>query len=164
MTRSGTMLRSVRSSAAGARGKGGIRACYQRSYYSSSTAQRPLPFTRGLIWGTIGAATYYGLTYTFSKTDKKESRLPVVETPASGVEGDIPVTSPVEVLDLNGANEKLRQHVSTFAFDGSEGARGRIDVARVSSNNPVEDDWAVGVAKGPGNGTMVYAGVYDGHV
>ena len=63
------------------------------------------------------------------------------------------------------ANRKLREQVHTFSFEGPDGRNGRIDVVRVPSNNPVEDDWSLGVGGRPvgqGHG-MVFAGVYDGH-
>ncbi|KAH7310555.1 phosphatase 2C-like domain-containing protein [Stachybotrys elegans] len=75
----------------------------------------------------------------------------------------IAVASPVKVLSLQEANEKLHEGKATFTFGGKDGARGRVDVVRVASNTPVEDEWAVGVGKGVGGGETLFAGVYDGH-
>lgn len=76
----------------------------------------------------------------------------------------VPVTSPVRVLDLAAANAKLRGETRSFPFDSSDGAKGRVDVVRLASNNPIEDEWALAVGGGVGDakGTL-YAGVYDGH-
>jgi len=74
------------------------------------------------------------------------------------------VESPVEALDLAAADAKIRKQTSSFVFaSDAEGGRGRVDVVRVSSNNPVEDEWAVGFGRGIGGAGALYAGVYDGH-
>ncbi|UNI23889.1 [Pyruvate dehydrogenase (acetyl-transferring)]-phosphatase [Purpureocillium takamizusanense] len=84
--------------------------------------------------------------------------------PADPSEHEVPVESPVEVLDLAAANAKIREQASSFVFaSDAEGGRGRVDVVRVSSNNPVEDEWALGFGRGVGGAGALYAGVYDGH-
>lgn len=89
------------------------------------------------------------------------SDLPRIEQVSS--EDDISIASPVKVLDFKAANEKIREQVTSFVFDSKDGATGRIDVVRVSSNAPVEDEWSVGVGNGVGGSKTVFAGVYDGH-
>lgn len=78
--------------------------------------------------------------------------------------GDGLTRSPVAVLDHAAANAKLRTEARTFLFDSSGGAKGRVDLVRLASNNPIEDEWSLAVGKGVGEakGTL-YAGVYDGH-
>lgn len=77
---------------------------------------------------------------------------------------DVPVRSPVAVLDQAAANAKLRKEAQTLLFDGSGGGKGRVDLVRLASNNPVEDEWSLAVGTGPGGAKgLLYAGVYDGH-
>jgi pyruvate dehydrogenase phosphatase len=77
---------------------------------------------------------------------------------------DIEVMSPVRVLDLEAADAKIREEARSFVFDSSDGATGRVDVVRLSSNCPVEDDWSVAVGKGVGGQEKtLFTGVYDGH-
>ncbi|KYK54453.1 pyruvate dehydrogenase [Drechmeria coniospora] len=83
--------------------------------------------------------------------------------PPTMSEDDIPAESPVKVLDLKESNEKIRHQSHSFVFDSQDGNTGRADVVRVSSNHPVEDEWALAVAEGLGGGKALYAGVYDGH-
>jgi pyruvate dehydrogenase phosphatase len=96
----------------------------------------------------------------------KTEPVPTVE-PAADV-GAIEVVSPVQALSLREANDKVREgaRVFEFATDGG-GGKGRVDVVRVASNSPVEDEWAVGVGSGVGGERLalksLYAGVYDGH-
>ena len=114
------------------------------------------------IVGTGGA----GLFIFSGKDDKKPSAsssgdvLPLQDFVA---EDQISVESPIKALTLQTADAKLRQDVHTFAFEGHGGVKGRVDVARVSSNNPIEDDWDLKVAKGIGGAGTLYSGVYDGH-
>ncbi|KAM0555832.1 hypothetical protein ACHAPJ_006229 [Fusarium lateritium] len=75
----------------------------------------------------------------------------------------ISIDSPVKVLNLEDANAKLREEVNSFVFEGNAGVQGRVDVVRVSSNNPVEDNWDLKVAQGVGGARTLYSGVYDGH-
>lgn len=96
--------------------------------------------------------------------EKRETRRAKSGALPAVFEGATDITSPVKALDLDGANKKIRQQLRTYSFDSTtDGVNGRIDIARVASNNRVEDDWAVALGKGPGRGDMVYAGVYDGH-
>ncbi|KAF5022896.1 hypothetical protein F66182_5056 [Fusarium sp. NRRL 66182] len=78
-------------------------------------------------------------------------------------EAQIPVESPVKTLSLDDANAKLREDVHTFVFDGNAGVKGRVDIVRVSSNNPIEDNYDLKIAKGVGGERTLYSGVYDGH-
>lgn len=92
-------------------------------------------------------------------TSVKPHRIPSISENVS--EDDI--TVPVKVLSLKAAEEKLREGARTFVFDGKDGLEGRIDLVRLSSNCPVEDEWSLGVGKGVGGSRTVFAGVYDGH-
>ncbi|KAM0433382.1 hypothetical protein ACHAPT_004259 [Fusarium lateritium] len=78
-------------------------------------------------------------------------------------EDQISVDSPIKALSLEAANDKLRKDVHTFVFEGNGGVKGRVDVARVSSNNPIEDNWDLRVGNGIGGAGTLYSGVYDGH-
>lgn len=102
-----------------------------------------------------------GYLWLNSGTETKTSTVPLLK-PASS-EDDISVISPVPVLDLKAANQKLREQAQSFVFDGRDGQKGRVDIVRVASNDPVEDEWSVAVGKGIQGGTALYAGVYDGH-
>ncbi|KAG8406244.1 hypothetical protein J3459_019283 [Metarhizium acridum] len=114
----------------------------------------------GTIAVTFGAliAGAYGF-YFLSQSGPLHS-VPSLVEPAD--EDHIPVRSPVEVHSLKAADAKTRQQATSFTFGGNNG-NGRIDVVRVASNNPVEDEWAVAVGKGVGGSKTLYAGVYDGH-
>ncbi|PHH89922.1 hypothetical protein CDD83_4929 [Cordyceps sp. RAO-2017] len=83
--------------------------------------------------------------------------------PDAASEDEVPVASPVRVLDLEAANRKIREEAHSFVFASGDGHDGRVDVVRVSSNSPVEDEWALAYGKGLGGGQALYAGVYDGH-
>lgn len=78
-------------------------------------------------------------------------------------QSDIIVTSPVKSLDLEAANIKLREGATSFAFNDIDGSPGHVDVASVASNDPVEDEWAVGIGRGVGGKRTLFAGIYDGH-
>ncbi|KAJ6445397.1 pyruvate dehydrogenase phosphatase [Purpureocillium lavendulum] len=94
-------------------------------------------------------------------------RVGVPSVPADASEHEIPVESPVEVRRLAAADAWIREQARSFVFvSDADGGRGRVDVVRVSSNNPVEDEWAVGCGRGLGGADApktLYAGVYDGH-
>lgn len=78
-------------------------------------------------------------------------------------EDQIPVNSPIKSIILDDANAKLREDAHTFVFNGNAGVKGRVDFARLGSNNPIEDNWDLKMAKGVGGVSTLYAGVYDGH-
>lgn len=75
----------------------------------------------------------------------------------------IPVESPVKVLDLAAADAMLRREAGSFVFEAKDKVQGRVDVVRVSSNNPVEDEWDLAVARGLEGAKTMFYGVYDGH-
>lgn len=129
----------------------------------SSQAPRSAPSRPGvLVWGACAAVAAGGGYFLFSsRTATKTKSVPLINTASS--EDDISVLSPVPVLDLKAANQKLREQAQSFIFDGKDGQKGRVDVVRVASNDPVEDEWSVAVGKGIHGGTALYAGVYDGH-
>jgi pyruvate dehydrogenase phosphatase len=77
-------------------------------------------------------------------------------------ETHINVVSPIKAYTLKEANAKIRKEATSFVFHGPDG-NGRVDVVRVASNNPVEDEWDVAVGKGVGGNKVLYTGVYDGH-
>lgn len=78
-------------------------------------------------------------------------------------EDQIPINSPVKEFIMEDANAKLREDAHTFVFDGNGGVKGRVDFARLGSNNPIEDEWDLKITKGVGGTNTLYAGVYDGH-
>jgi hypothetical protein len=94
---------------------------------------------------------------------------PVPLVAAAGSVDEIEVASPVRVLSLHEANDKLREGARIFEFGPSAAnvAKGRVDVVRIASNSPVEDEWAVGLGHGVGSSQdsqrTLYAGIYDGH-
>jgi pyruvate dehydrogenase phosphatase len=107
-----------------------------------------------LIWGPSGGGD--GLVASGQQAAEPPSVKP------TSVD-DIAVASPVDILDLKAADAKIRQDTNSFIFRGKDGVQGRVDVARVSSNNPVEDNWAVGIGKSVGGNNFLFSGVYDGH-
>ena len=79
-------------------------------------------------------------------------------------EKGIRVESPGVILSLEEACHKLREQAATFAFAGTDkDSQGRIDVIRLASNEPVEDEWYAGQGKGLGGMRSIYVGVFDGH-
>jgi pyruvate dehydrogenase phosphatase len=114
------------------------------------------------VVGTGGAGLYI-FSGKDDKTPSTSRSSDVLSLQDFVVEDQISVESPIKALTLETANAKLRQDVHTFAFEGHGGVKGRVDVARVSSNNPIEDDWDLKVAKGIGGAGTLYSGVYDGH-
>ncbi|KAF7552683.1 hypothetical protein G7Z17_g4156 [Cylindrodendrum hubeiense] len=92
-------------------------------------------------------------------SDSAPAPVPALEAAAS----EIPIKSPVEALDLKAADAKLRREVRSFVFEGQDKVQGRVDVVRVSSNHPVEDEWDLALAGGVGGNKTLYSGVYDGH-
>ncbi|EFY88548.1 pyruvate dehydrogenase, putative [Metarhizium acridum CQMa 102] len=128
-----------------------------KAYSSSSQPPRDSPGTIAVTFGALIAGAY-GF-YFLSQSGPLHS-VPSLVEPAD--EDHIPVRSPVEVHSLKAADAKTRQQATSFTFGGNNG-NGRIDVVRVASNNPVEDEWAVAVGKGVGGSKTLYAGVYDGH-
>jgi pyruvate dehydrogenase phosphatase len=134
-----------------------------RRWLSDSQVPRSASSRPGvLVWG-IGAAVAAGGGYLLLNggTASKTKGVPLLNPVSS--EDDISVISPVPVLDLKAANQKLREQAQSFVFDGKDGQKGRVDVVRVASNDPVEDEWSVAIGKGIHGGTALYAGVYDGH-
>ncbi|KEY72346.1 hypothetical protein S7711_01028 [Stachybotrys chartarum IBT 7711] len=132
----------------------------RRRYASQAPPTAPVALWAGGALLAGGAGLWY-LNGSDAPAASVDAAVPAV-APAVSVE-DIAVVSPVKVLSLQEADQKLREQMRTFTFDGRDGAKGRIDVVRVASNSPVEDEWAVGVGRGVGEAKTVYAGVYDGH-
>jgi pyruvate dehydrogenase phosphatase len=134
-----------------------------RRWLSESQAPRSASSQPGiLVWGTAAAVAAGGGYFLFNgSTANKTAAVPLLNTVSS--EDDIPVVSPLPVLDLKAADQKLREQAQSFVFDGKDGQKGRVDVVRVASNDPVEDEWSVAVGKGIQGRTALYAGVYDGH-
>ena len=137
-------------------------------WYSARSPESTRKSARVAVAGTILVVGGYALAPYFFPAESRNNlipQLPRVKDVLSGREDDIPVTSPVKALDLEGANKKLREKVHTFSFPSKDGGKGRIDVVRVPSNNPVEDNWSVGIGRGLGSldADAVFAGVYDGH-
>lgn len=110
----------------------------------------------------ILASDYVGSTKSTQKLVNSTPILPDVGE-YEGEEG-IRVESPGVILTLEEACKKLREQAETFSFQGKDSTtQGRVDVVRVASNEPVEDEWYAGQGKGPGGNRAVYAAVYDGH-
>lgn len=107
----------------------------------------------------LGAAGFYHISTGSASAAGR--RPDVVQDVAS--EADVTVHSPVKILSLKAANKAIRREATSFAFDSKDGTKGRVDLTRVASNEPVEDEWAVNVGKGVGGGNTLYVGVYDGH-
>ncbi|KAM5354520.1 hypothetical protein ACJ41O_001167 [Fusarium nematophilum] len=118
-------------------------------------------------WPAAAAVGVGAGVYLFSSKEKAPSpasntrNVPALKEVPS--EDHISVDSPVTPLSLEAANAMLREDVHSFVFEGSGGVNGRVDVARVSSNNPIEDDWDLRVGKGIDGARTLYSGVYDGH-
>ena len=109
----------------------------------------------------IGSGAYFFSNKSTAKTQAPNDGVPSLsEYPT---EEQIPVNSPVKSIILEDANAKLREDAHTFVFEGHGGAKGRVDFARLGSNNPIEDEWDLKIAKGVGGTKTLYAGVYDGH-
>lgn len=91
--------------------------------------------------------------------------VPAIEVAVSA--DTVDVSSPVQVLSLCEANDKLREGARAFEFSsGVSGNKGRVDLVRVASNLPVEDEWAIGIGSAMGgqqDSKWLYAGIYDGH-
>ncbi|KAM0262622.1 hypothetical protein ACHAQJ_001667 [Trichoderma viride] len=158
-------LATVRLGARLTPGKHRITAPQQlsRRWLSDSQAPRSAPSRpSSLVWGTcVAVASGSGYFWFNSSTGAKTPTAPLLKLVSS--EDDISVLSPVPVLDLKTANQKLREQAQSFAFDGKGRQKGRVDIVRVASNDPVEDEWSVAVGKGIQGETALYAGVYDGH-
>lgn len=146
-------------------GKHGIAAPQQlsRRWLSDSQAPKSAPSRPNiLLWGACAAAAAGGGYFWLNGgSGTKTTTVPLLKLGSS--EDDISVLSPVSILDLKAANQKLREQAQSFIFDGKDGHKGRVDIVRVASNDPVEDEWSVAVGKGVQGGTALYAGVYDGH-
>lgn len=111
--------------------------------------------------GTVIAAG--GGVYWLSSKLAGDTRLQVPIVKAVASEEDISVTSPVKALDLDSANAKLREQAQSFVFDSADGKQGRLDIVRVASNDPVEDEWSMAVGGGIQGERTLYAGIMDGH-
>lgn len=115
------------------------------------------------IWGGAAVVAVGGAAYWLNKkpTNNKTLDVPIVKPVTSELE--IPVTSPVKALDFVSANEKLREQAQSFVFDSTNGEKGRVDTVRVASNDPVEDEWSIGLGGGIQGEKTLYAGIFDGH-
>ncbi|KAH7127500.1 phosphatase 2C-like domain-containing protein [Dactylonectria macrodidyma] len=122
-----------------------------------------VPKTRQEWRRLILLAVAIQIVWTVYDNVRESSPSPVPPLEAAASEELVPVESPVEVLDLEAANAKLRRESRSFVFEGQDKVQGRVDVVRVASNHPVEDEWDLAVAKGVGGSKTLYSGVYDGH-
>ncbi|KAL6856399.1 protein serine/threonine phosphatase 2C [Trichoderma novae-zelandiae] len=134
-------------------------------WHTTSAAGSPLSSPPGIkaIWGTGAAIAAGGGLYWLSSNLAGGTRLEVPIVKAVASEEEIPVVSPVKVLDLESANAKLREQAQSFVFDSANGKSGRLDVVRVASNDPVEDEWSMGIGSGMNGEKTLYAGIMDGH-
>ncbi|KAL7953209.1 phosphatase 2C-like domain-containing protein [Trichoderma compactum] len=144
-----------------------ITKCQKPSPRWQSTAEVPKSSGSSsrysAIWGGAAVVAIAGAAYWLNKkpTNNKTLDVPIVKPVTSELE--IPVTSPVKALDLISANEKLRQQAQSFIFDSTNGEKGRVDTVRVASNDPVEDEWSIGLGGGIQGEKTLYAGIFDGH-
>lgn len=145
------------------------RAYATKPGHNASARNFPYILAATAVVGTTAVAFAVLSTSDSRAADSKlkAELVPILEAAAS-VDA-IEVVSPVRALSLREANDKMREgaRVFEFAIDG-EGGKGRVDVVRVASNSPVEDEWAVGMGRGVGGGERdgpksLYADVYDGH-
>ncbi|TFB00109.1 hypothetical protein CCMA1212_008342 [Trichoderma ghanense] len=133
--------------------------------HSTSSAPKPLPSQPGtkVVWGIGAVIAAGGGFYWLSSESASDIRIEVPIVKAVASEENISVASPVKVLDLESANAKLREQAQAFVFDSADGKRGRLDVVRVASNDPVEDEWSMGIGGGIQGEKTLYAGIMDGH-
>lgn len=141
--------------------------CQKPSPRWQSTAEVPKPSNSSTgslaIWGAAAVVATGGAAYWLKKkpTNNTIPGVPILKPVTSDAE--IPIASPVKALDLRSANEKLREQAQSFVFDSTNGDKGRVDTVRVASNDPVEDEWAIGFGGGIQGEKTLYAGVFDGH-
>lgn len=133
-----------------------------RSYSSHASSASGAPIAAGtaaVLLGGLGV-------YTISEDKKKPSHGTnnAIDTQVPSVlASDVSVSSTVKILDLAAANARIREQAHSFVFDAQEGS-GRVDLVRVTSNNPTEDEWDVRVGAGVGGDSKtLFVGVYDGH-
>ncbi|KAF4996305.1 hypothetical protein FGRMN_4556 [Fusarium graminum] len=116
------------------------------------------------LWLPVAAIGVGAGTYLLNgKAPAKSLSEGVPDLKELSSEDQIPVNSPIKSIILDDANAKLREDAHTFVFKGNAGVKGRVDFARLGSNNPIEDNWDLKMAKGVGGVSTLYAGVYDGH-
>lgn len=139
-----------------------VVGCRLHSTSSAPKLSASQPGTRR-IWGIGAVIAAGGGVYWLSSRSAGDARLEVPFVRAVASEEEIPVVSPVKVLDLESANAKLREQAQSFIFDSADGKRGRLDVVRVASNDPVEDEWSMGIGGGIEGEKTLYAGIMDGH-
>ena len=159
---------AVAARAVAKRPAGKLTGRAQHPRWSSSTAaQRRSSLLPRAMWllAAGGAGYYFGGGTSISISSSASA--PTLSSSAPGIpsaeaEADIPVESPVAVLDLAAANDRIREQAQSFVFANGQ-TQGRVDVVRVASNSRVEDEWAVAVGRGLAGGEALYAGVYDGH-
>lgn len=121
-----------------------------------------------VIWDCLYTTSAVGHKALLLRTDEESSitNTEAVLPDVGEYEGEkgIRVESPGVILSLEEACHKLRQQAATFAFAGTDkNSQGRIDVIRLASNEPVEDEWYAGQGKGVGGMRSIYVGVFDGH-
>lgn len=165
------MLRQAAGAARLVAKRPALKPCAPRRWNSSTSAPTSppkLPWAIGLL-AAGGAGYYLGSDSSISISISPSAPAPHASSsssppgiPSAASEADIPVDSPVAVLDLAASNAVIREQAQSFVFANGR-HRGRVDVVRVASNARVEDEWAVGVGRGLGGGEALYAGVYDGH-
>ena len=82
---------------------------------------------------------------------------------ADEAEKSQPLPSPLKAWKYSHANDKIRKDARTYKFASTKGKRGLMHATTIASNEPGEDNMAVGAGPGVGGEKTVYAGVYDGH-
>ncbi|KAK0383947.1 hypothetical protein NLU13_8038 [Sarocladium strictum] len=139
-----------------------------RSFATQSTpapaaARRLIQLAGTVVFAGCAGYTALDLEKRFSQREQPGSLLSVPSIPDVASASDIEVATPVKALSLEEANAKLRQEVRSLTFETKDGAKGRVDSLRIASNDPVEDELAVGIAKGVDGQSNLFVGVYDGH-
>ncbi|SPJ73203.1 related to Type 2C Protein Phosphatase [Fusarium torulosum] len=129
-----------------------------------SSTQTSTSSSARYLWSSAAVVGVGSGAYLFSGTgNTKTLSKSVPGAKEFSSEDQIPVNSPIKSIILDDANAKLREDAHTFVFKGNAGVKGRVDFARLGSNNPIEDNWDLKMAKGVGGVSTLYAGVYDGH-
>ena len=132
-----------------------------RSSRGGGSSAKTLTGLAATVAVLAGAAAFIPQPESMIASSSAAQSMPRIRQLAS--EDEVPLESPSKVITMEKANAKLRKQMYSFNFESQDGNRGRIDIARVPSNEPVEDDWSVGVTTGPGGKQLAMAGVYDGH-
>lgn len=135
------------------------RAPSTRTYSSSTAPPSPLRLAIGVV--AAGGIGFYVVSKVTIFEKSKPKDVPSIGKIAS--ESNIDISTPVKVVDLATANAKIREQSKSFVFTGKDGLKGRVDLVRLESNSPTEDEWDIRVGDGVNGSKTLFTGVYDGH-